>query len=298
MGDSELALRLLLTGASGYLGSTLSRIALNDHSVISGYSSGEDRVRAGVPERLDLLAGTPELARILDRLQPEAIIHAASVNPGGPEALMRPVNVDGTRRLAELAAERGIRWVQVSTDVVHDGSAAPYSDDASPTPLGTYAQSKADGERAVLEVLPGATIVRTSLIYGLETMDRGTEGFAERLASGQPVKLFSDVIRQPVWVDALARALVKLAERNPGGFINVAGSQAISREAFARRMLEFWRVEGRERAQSVEARSLGLEIPYDLRLDLGRARQIFGDGALPGVDEVLEREGRRVGQKR
>ncbi len=56
-----------------------------------------------------------------------------------------------------------------------------------------------------------AAIVRTSLIYGLHQMDNGTRSFAERLRDGREVGLFSDVLRQPVWVETLAAALLELA---------------------------------------------------------------------------------------
>ena len=50
---------------------------------------------------------------------------------------------------------------------------------------------------------------------GLDEMDRGTQGFVERLKADQPLILFSDVIRQPVWVDTLVEALLRLATSEP-----------------------------------------------------------------------------------
>ena len=200
-------MRLLITGASGYLGRRLTLQAASEHEVFAGYARRRDRIAAGRPVELDLLR--PEAAvDALARIRPDAVIHAAAINPGGPEALMDAVNVGGSRRLAAAAAGIGARFVHVSTDVVHDGRNAPYADGAEPTPVGAYPRSKAAAERAVLAALPAAAVVRTSLIYGLDELDHGTRSFAERLRRGAAVRLFADVVRQPIWVESLARALL------------------------------------------------------------------------------------------
>ena len=278
-------MRLLITGASGYLGRRLSRLAAREHEVFAGFGRHREKIDAGEPVALDLLH--PETAaETLRRLRPEAVIHTAAINPGGPEELMPAVNVEGARRLAEAAAAVGAHFVHVSTDVVHDGSAAPYADDAEATAESLYGRTKADGERAVLAALPAAAVVRTSLIYGLHEIDHGTESFAERLRQGQTLSLFSDVLRQPIWVETLARALLELARRRGAGHLNVAGAQVLSREQFGRRMLDWWRIDGRDLVTSARAEEIAPQVPRDLRLRLDRARRIV-KAPLLGVDEVL-----------
>ncbi|MEM1205669.1 MAG: sugar nucleotide-binding protein [Acidobacteriota bacterium] len=281
-------MKILVTGASGYLGrrivAHISESTGSGHLPVSAYNRGTGGDLGGRPWHLDLRS-VDAPSRIVD-LGPDAIIHCAAVNPGGPESAMEQVNVEGSRRVAEAARLLGARLVHVSTDVVHDGLAAPYADDAMPSPVGTYGVTKAGAEAAVRESCPRATVVRTSLIYGLDAMDHGTRGFAERLRAGGEVGLFADVLRQPVWVETLARALVRLAELAPGGFVNVAGSQVLSRDAFGRRMLKAWGVEGRGRVKTVLAREVAPAVPRDLRLRLDRARKLL-DIDLPGVDEVL-----------
>ncbi len=281
-------MRLLITGASGYLGRRLSCLAERDCETFAGYRRHREKIAAGRPVELDLLR--PEVAsERLRRIRPEVVIHAAAINPGGPEDLMAAVNVEGTRRLAATAAEVGSHWIQVSTDVVHDGLAAPYDDSAEPSPASLYGRTKAAGEQAVLAVLPAAGIVRTSLIYGLHELDHGTESFAERLRQGRSVRLFSDVLRQPIWVDTLARALLELGLGHFSGYLNVAGSQVLSREQFGRRMLAWWRIDEAGLVTSVRAREVAPRVPPDLRLRLARARRTL-EVPLLGVDEVLERE--------
>jgi dTDP-4-dehydrorhamnose reductase len=115
----------------------------------------------------------------------------------------------------------------------------------------------------------------------------------QALQAGRWVGLFRDVIRQPVWVEALAGGLVVLATGLAGeaGVMNLAGSQALDRAAFARRMLRYWNVEPSRWGGGVDEVRAGDEpdrfgdVPLDLRLSLQRATAL--GLACPGVDEVL-----------
>jgi dTDP-4-dehydrorhamnose reductase len=170
--------------------------------------------------------------------------------------------------------------------VVHDGRNAPYADEAEPTPLSDYGRSKAAAEAAVMGLDPQAAIVRTSLIYGLTLIDRSTAGFVEKLKSGQSLVLFNDVIRQPIWVETLVEALLKLVEVPFGGRLNIVGRQPVTREAFARQMLAWWRVEAADLLRSGRAADISDAIPLDLRMSVDRAERHL-DMRFPGVDEVL-----------
>ncbi len=139
------------------------------------------------------IADHTAVRELVEAIKPTAIVHAAALNPGqGSEEQMFRVNADGTRNVAEAAVAVGARLVAVSSDIVHDGTAGPYTDDARAAPINAYGRSKAAGEEAVIAVDPSAVVVRTSLMYGLDEMDRGTASFAERLARGEMLSLFSD----------------------------------------------------------------------------------------------------------
>lgn len=278
--------RLLVTGASGYLGQVVARRAATRFDVYAAYNRHAEAIVAGEPVRVDITDGQA-VSALITQLQPTAIIHASAVNPGqGDEATMFQVNRAGSRHIAEAAVAVGARLVHVSTDVVHDGNHAPYADDTPPSPLDGYGRSKAAGEAAVLAVCPDAAVVRTSLIYGLDVMDRGTAGFAARLAAGGQLMLFTDVIRQPVWVESLAEALIRLVDVAYSGLLNVAGAQPLTRAEFGQRMLNWWNIPGREHTGFGRAADISDTIPLDLRLDITRAQTLL-NLPLPGVDDVL-----------
>ena len=246
-------------------------------------------------QSLDLL-DRDAVEQLVREVDPTAVISLAAVNPGQGSGL--EVNTVGAENVAFAARRVGARFVHVSSDVVHSGGSVegdpgpPYADEASPTPINDYGRSKARGEQLVLAAHPMAMIVRTSLIYAIDTMDRGTAGFAERLERGERLSLWSDAIRQPVWADALCEALLELAFDHPQvhGVINVAGSEALSRAEFARRLLDYWGFETAGRIDETSAAEHG-DQPLDLRLDLAAAQSL---GLVTvGVSDVLAAHPRR-----
>ncbi|MEA3501454.1 MAG: SDR family oxidoreductase [Actinomycetota bacterium] len=275
----------LITGASGYLGRRLvARATIRGRVHAATHRPAVAAERSAVTMEI---GDRDAVLEIVERLKPTAVIHAAAVNPGqGDETEMMRVNADGSRFVAEAARAVDARLVAVSTDNVHDGRAGPYADDAPPTPINAYGRSKAAGEKAVFEVDASAVVVRTSLMYGLDEMDRGTAGFAERLARGEELSLFSDVLRNPVHVDVLADALVQLTEVDYSGLLNVAGRQALTREEFGRTMLAYWGVEDDGLIQPVCAADISDTIPLDVRLVSNRGEMLL-ETIFPGVDDVL-----------
>lgn len=197
----------------------------------------------------------------------DAIVHTA-YRQGGPDAWS--TNVEGSAAVAAAAAGR--RLVHLSSDLVFDGTRGRYAEDDRPAPVGAYGRSKAEAERRVAALHPGATIVRTSLIYG------GAEpGPQERLAR-EGTRFFVDEIRSPVQVGDLAEAILELLALDLPGPLHVGGADDVSRYDFA---LLLGADPGRiERARTTPGRAA------DVSLRSSRARALLST-RVRGVRGVL-----------
>lgn len=233
--------RLLVTGASGFLGWHLCRLAQTDWQVVGTYHH-HPVVMPGVQmDALDLTAATA-VTPYLQTLAPDAVIHAAALSQPNrcqqqPE-LSYAINVEATSTLATYCGERGIPLVFTSTDQVFDGTAAPYAETARPQPINTYGQHKAVAEQRLAQFHPAATICRLPLLYGGTTPNAQSflQGFLRHLSQGQPLKLFTDEFRSPAHVEDVALGLL-LALGHPGRILHLGGPERISRYEFGQHLV-------------------------------------------------------------
>jgi dTDP-4-dehydrorhamnose reductase len=115
-------------------------------------------------------------------------------------------------------------------------------------------------------------------------MDRSTEWISQALRAGEPVTLFTDQFRNPVWADSLSLACLELAQNDYRGVLHVAGSQEMTRAEFGLKLLDWWGIAARE---SLRLGPSGPEWPLDCRLDVGVATAAL-QTPLPGFDEVIK----------
>ncbi len=286
--------RMLITGGSGYLGGWVVRLARTDWDVTATYLTHPADESGAAWHRLDL-RDEAAVTALVDEVRPTIIIHTAACNPGY-DTDFEATNVDGTRHVARAAAACGARLVHMSSDALFDGKKGNYVEEDPPAPLTPYAQSKALGEEEVHASGAEAVIVRTSLIYGWRPhIGRQTAWMVEDLIAGKPVRLFTDVLRCPIWVESLAAAVIELAGMSYTGVLHVAGAQVLSRYEFGTRLLRFHGIDPNpadpgqsRRAIPALSREIAPGLPLDCTLDCSRARSLLRT-PLPGMDEVLPR---------
>ena len=196
-------MKVLITGASGQVGRSLARTAVN-----------EAQLQPVSHNELDL-ADADAVLEYVRRHAPEVIINAAAytaVDRAESEPqLAERVNTDGPGHLATAAREVGARLIHISTDFVFDGTAStPYRPEAATAPLSVYGRTKLAGERAVLEVLPErSVIVRTAWVYAAEGNNFVRTMLRIMNASGA-VRVVADQVGTPTAALSLAETLWKI----------------------------------------------------------------------------------------
>jgi dTDP-4-dehydrorhamnose reductase len=228
--------RIAVTGAAGQLGGyLLSCLAREGYTPIGiGRSQG-----TGVDNVADI-ADREALARALDDTRPDVIVHCAAYTDvdgceRNPE-LADAVNRVGSENVAEVAAERGIWVIGVSTDFVFSGDGgAPYTEDADPNPISVYGASKLAGERAIRTADPSFAVARTAWVYGGKGKHFPRTVLSVLAKSGQ-MEVVDDEIGNPTFAGDLAEALVALLAHRPSGVLHLTNEGATSRFDLARKV--------------------------------------------------------------
>jgi len=269
--------RILITGGSSYLGRHLAPIASEKFYVCYTYHNHDPL--GGQGSNLDIRDGQA-VRQLVVACQPSTIIHLAG-SDRSPD--MDNVIRLGARHICDSAASSGAKLIHLSSDVIFDGRHAPYDENARPDPVHAYGRAKAAAE-SIIAGYDNHLIIRTSLIYGLDIIDHSTEWVTTALSRGQPVRLYDNQIRNPIWVGTLSRALLECMALPYRGILNVAGRQSLSRADYGLRMLDWWGVTGRE---GLTVGPSDARWPLDCRLDISLAESLLAMELL-GVDEVLE----------
>ena len=228
--------RILITGASGLLGINLAMEAMRDHGII-GVDRGKLKsapfpvIKANFYDRHVFIPA-------LDHFRPDWVINCAALtnleecekHPGQAKIL----NTNLVRDLAEDCKQRNIKLIHLSTDAVFDGTKLDaYTEQDEPNPQSIYAQTKLDGERAVLDAYPQAVIARVNFFgWSLSGRRNLAEFFFNNLSEGRNVNGFTDIIFCPLWVTDLSRILIAMLEKNLSGLYHVVGSKTISKYQF------------------------------------------------------------------
>ncbi len=228
--------RLFITGAGGLLGGHLYRLGALKYEVWGGYFNNE------VPHlkqmiKLDI-RHPQKLKQALQSIMPGVVLHTAAVshldicekNPG----LAFAVNGKAVRYLAEICADLGIRLIFMSSDMVFDGVRGMYKEEEKTSPLSVYGRTKVFAENIIADTCRDYVNVRLALIYGRACY--GGSSFSDwilsRLNAGQPVPLFNDQFRSPVYVENAAAVLLELAFSDYTGTLHLGGSERIDRYRF------------------------------------------------------------------
>jgi len=274
-------MKILVTGASGLLGLNLSLRMHDKHQII-----GVDRAKLGNTPfdliKLDLL-DWGALPKLLDATEPVALIHCAAnalvdaceQTPDSAATL----NAVLPGKLAELCAPRGIKLLHISTDAVFDGTKeGVYAEDDAPNPLSVYAQTKLDGENAVLDANPDAIIARVNFFgWSLSGTRSLAEFFVNNLGAGKEVKGFDDVYFCPMFVGDLADTLIGMIEKSLSGRYHVVGSRAITKYEFGQAIArQFGFDEGLIHPISVSDAGLTAKRSTNLRLSVHKLSTALG----------------------
>ena len=155
--------RLLVTGASGFLGSRVIR-----------FYDGKYEIFAPSHAQMDI-TDIGSVKAVFENFRPDLVVHGAAISDLDQCEKERErswkINVDGSRNIAAMAFQFHAKCLLCSSDQVYFGKdrmkegAGPHNEDEVTDPFNLYGQGKKKAEEASLLENPDCVILRLSWMY-------------------------------------------------------------------------------------------------------------------------------------
>jgi dTDP-4-dehydrorhamnose reductase len=285
--------KLLITGASGFLGWNLcnvARLAWEVHGVYDRHSINS-LSDTNIKLHQINLTNFDQVKAEVDQIAPDAIIHlAAASSPNFCQAhpvTSAQINIEASRQLAKISASLDIPFVFTSTDLVFDGTKSPYRETDPVAPINIYGEQKVTAELEILAVYPQATICRMPLMFGNAPPSATSfiQPWLKTLADQQNLQLFVDEFRTPVSATTAAQGLLLALAKFPG-ILNLGGIERISRYEFGKLLAEVFELDS-TLISPISQRDLVMAAPRAADVSLNSTKAIeLGYTPLPLRQEL------------
>lgn len=234
--------RILILGASSFVGSHIAMGLRNQYEVIGTYNHSKIRIDGVTPVRMPL-SSTGHIADWIRLLKPDTTVYCAAIIDErqihrDPIAALN-VNTEVPSIIANEMRRLGGRFVYLSTSKVFAGDGSGFHTEwDEPRPGGAYGSTKRKAE-LLFEMMSGAFILRLGTIYGLGSFNHSSDIVSRILRKswkGEEQRLIFDEYRSFFPAESVAKAVQILAGADPAsqGIYHLANEEKDSYYSFAK----------------------------------------------------------------
>lgn len=224
--------RILITGASGFVGSRITKAMQSDYELITpGH------------EELDITS-EDDVEQFMQRTRPDAVLHLAAISNTGyceehPEESYL-VNVTGVENLAKAAARYDSKLVFFSSDQIYNGNKETglLHEDMAVSPENHYGRHKLLAEERAMKICSNSVALRATWMYdaerpGMKTHNNFVMNFLNARKNGTSLRFATREFRGITWVEEVVRNIPHTLNL-PGGVYNFGAENHLNTYETAR----------------------------------------------------------------
>jgi len=254
-------LRILVTGATGLLGSNVVKVAAEKYGaeVIGTIHKTKPLKPLSCALKPMDITDNQQVIKNIEECKPDVVVHCAAL----VDAKILEENnnigwkifVEGTKNLANACKKNNTKMIFVSSDWIFDGLNPPYRENSIPHPINYYGFLKVIGETFVQSICKDYAIARVSAVYGINwaipiPIPEKPYGFGSlvnyflyKLQIGEEIKEWTDYINikaNPTLASDAAEALINIYIKGQTGIFHCSGRECITRVELAKKVAKIF----------------------------------------------------------
>ncbi|MCI1648867.1 MAG: NAD(P)-dependent oxidoreductase [Bacteroides sp.] len=231
--------KVLIIGANGFIG----------HRLLSDFSQKTDYVTYGSSLHKDIspqpdnyhffcsdICRIKDLDHLFQSIKPDIVINTSALSVPDYCELHHEeaerINITAVENMARYCEKLGSRFIHLSTDFVFRGNTTRlYTEEDQPDPVNYYGFTKLKSEKCIAEICSNYVIVRVAVVYGASLPNQHgniLQLVANRLKSGQTIRVVSDQWRTPTFVGDITQGIEKLVPHPYNGIYHICGAECVT----------------------------------------------------------------------
>jgi len=230
--------KILIIGGSGLVGSTLVKYLKKDFDIHITYNKNSVNFQNILSTKIDLMKDSTKILNLIEKWKPAIVIHTVAHSSVDlcetDHDVADYLHVKITKDISIICKKINSKLIYFSTDAVFPGKLdKKYTEKDVPDPINYYGKTKLRSEQEIMQNHDNYTILRTSVIYGAHSRSRFTDWIRSKLKNNEMVDPHVDQFSTPTLVDDLAKAVIKIIQKDVRGLYHATGKTCINRYEFA-----------------------------------------------------------------
>lgn len=277
--------KVLITGSSGFIGSNLLRHLQERGLDVVGVDKEDSKTcnsYCDISKKADLL-------NVLHTYKPKIVLHVGAIKDlmtcQTNKIKSWRTNVESTNTIVQYCKISDAKIIYISSDVIFDGKKGNYSESDFPNPINWYGKTKLHSE-FLIQQLDEYAICRTAMVVGdiddsylqllkleldssiLKNQTLFPHYVYNKLIANKRLHLPSNIISSPTPINFLCKSIETIIDKKFKGVFNTAGSEQLSRHAFALKIAKFHSFDSRlieidnSKVSRLRPRNIGLDVTH------------------------------------
>jgi len=230
-------MKLLVLGGSGLIGNSLLKMNNSKFKIITTFNQNKINTPTITSFQCSLPQDFDKLEEIIKKEKPEILVNAMGYSNIDFCELNKKkshlLHVKISEKISNIALKSNTKIIFLSSDYVFDGLKGSYTELDIPNPINYYGHTKFEAEKIVLKN-KNNVVLRTSVIYDLDTRVRFFYYVIENLKNQRKIKVTNDIFNSVTLVDNLIQSIFSVIEKDKVGIFHTVDSTCVSRFDFAK----------------------------------------------------------------